>query len=344
MSTRWLCALLVFAACSSNQSTEPVVTPAGADTVMIPLNDLGTSTYRGFQGGLYPGGSNQVPAAHASAGLAQARLIRPLNAAGLPDPNGKYVLLSIGMSNTTQEFCSQSGYRCDPWTFVGQAQADPAVNHTTLALVNGARGGQVAESWDNPADPNYDRIRDEALMPAGLGEKQVQIAWVKVARSGPTTALPNAQADAYHLQALTGAIARTLKLRYPNLRQVFLSTRIYAGWASTSLNPEPYAYESGFAAKWVIESQIKQLAGAPVDARSGDLSLQVAPWLAWGAYLWSRDQAHPRSDGFYWVPQDFQSDGTHPAQSGEQKVGRLLLEFFKSSAETRCWFLAGQTC
>jgi hypothetical protein len=334
--------LLLLPACA-HQGTEPI-TPAGPDTALVPLNDLGTGTYRGFQGGLYPNGSNDLPPAHAARGNAAAALIRPLNVAGQPDPNGKYILLSIGMSNTTQEFCTQAGYRCDPWTFAGQAAADPSVNHTTLVIVNGARGGQVADSWDSPSDANYDRIRTETLQPAGLSEAQVQVAWVKVARSNPTASLPSAIADAYTLQTLTGAIGRTLKQRYPNLRQVFLSTRIYAGWATTTLNPEPYAYESGFAAKWIIESQISQLGGAAADARSGDLSLQVAPWLAWGPYLWSRDQAHPRSDGFYWVPSDFQNDGTHPAQSGEQKVGTLLLTFFKTSPQTRCWFLAGQTC
>ncbi|HSL72647.1 MAG TPA: hypothetical protein VK864_20520, partial [Longimicrobiales bacterium] len=149
---------------------------------------------------------------------------------------------------------------------------------------------------------------------------------------------------AYVLQQRMGDIARALKARYPNLRQIFISSRIYAGFATTPLNPEPYAYQSGFAAKWLIEAQIKQLDGGGTDARSGDLSLAVAPWLTWGAYLWSRDQSRPRSDGFYWVAQDFQTDGTHPSRSGEEKVGRLLLEFFKSSAHARCWFLAGQHC
>ena len=39
--------------------------PARAQTTgLIPINDLGSQTYAGFQGGLYPGGANAPPAAH----------------------------------------------------------------------------------------------------------------------------------------------------------------------------------------------------------------------------------------------------------------------------------------
>ncbi len=60
--------------------------------------------YKGEDGGLYGGGSNRPPEKHLQAAMWAARLIRPLDAQGTPDPNGKIVLLSVGMSNTTQEF------------------------------------------------------------------------------------------------------------------------------------------------------------------------------------------------------------------------------------------------
>ncbi len=315
----------------------------GQSTGLTPLTEMGPATYLGYSGGLYPGQSHTMPEAHAAAGAARAAAIQPLDGNGSPSAAGKIALLSIGMSNTTQEFCSQNGLQpCASWTFVGQALADPEVNHTTLAFVNGARGGQTAMTWDDPADQNYDRVRDVDLAGQGLTEAQVQAAWVKVADATPTVSLPNAGADAYALETHIGNIARALRVRYPNLQLVFLSSRIYAGWATTQLNPEPYAYESGFSVKWAIQAQIDQMAngGTIVDPLAGDLNYgTVAPWIGWAAYLWG-DGLIPRCDGLVWEQADLQSDGTHPSQSGETKVGAMLLSFFKTDPRTRAWFLA----
>jgi hypothetical protein len=317
--------------------------PPGSRNLRVPLTDMDASTtYKGFAGGLYPDG-NEMPADHAAAGIDKAGNVVPRDTAGNPDPSGKYVLVSIGMSNTTQEFCG--GTPCGPGTFMTRAAADPEVNHDTLAIVDGAAGGQSAGTWDSPADANYDRVRDTKLAPRGLTEAQVQVAWVKVANPGPTSSLPAASSDAYRLVTQTGNIVRALKVRYPNLQQVFLSSRIYAGYATTSLNPEPYAYESGFAAKWVIQAQIDQMRGAPPDPRAGDLDYATGPgaWIAWAAYLWA-DGLNPRSDGLIWERTDLAADGTHPSTSGRAKVGAMLMTFFRKSDHTRCWFLVGGVC
>lgn len=312
-----------------------------------PINDLKSGTYLGFTGGLYPNSSNAVPSAHNTVGLARANAVQPRDTSGNPYSGGKIVLLSIGMSSTTQEFCSaNSALPCTSWSFMGRAAADSSVNQTTLEIVNGAASGQVPTAWDAPTDTNYDRIRDTRLAPRGLSEKQVQVVWVKVAQARPTVSLPSEQADAFTLLDAMGDIVRTLKIRYPNVQQVFFSSRIYAGYATTLLNPEPYAYESGFAVKWLIEAQIKQVAngGAVVFPHAGNLNYNaVAPWIAWGPYLWA-DGINLRSDGLNWLPANFESDGTHPSQSGEQKVATLLLRFFKQSKHTRCWFVDGGTC
>jgi len=309
-----------------------------------PISEMHSQTYLGFSGGLYENGTNGPPSDHAAAGEARSALVQPLDTSGNPTAAGKIVLLSIGMSNTTQEFCAGGGLPpCDSWTFVGQALTDGAVNHSTLLLVNGARGGQSAATWDSATDPNYDRVRDTDLANAGATERQVQAAWVKVANPGPTISLPNANSDAYTLETQMGNIVRAMKTRYANLRLVYFSSRIYAGYATTTLNPEPYAYESGFAVKWIVQAQIDQMrnAGTVVDSRAGDLNYSTgAPWIAWGPYFWANG-ATPRSDGLNWVQADLQSDGTHPSQSGQRKVGTQLLFFFKTAPTTRGWFLAG---
>jgi hypothetical protein len=332
----WLLGLVWLLACGT----------AAAQT-RLPLTDMGAQTYFGFPGGLYPGGANEPPAVHAAAGLEHAAAIQPRDVSGNPDPAGRYVLLSIGMSNTTQEFCSPGpgALPCTSWSFMGRAAADPEVNHGTLAIVNGAAGGQTASTWDSPTDLNYDRIRDTRLIPQGLSEAQVQIAWVKVANAGPASSLPAQNADAYTLETQMGNIVRALRVRYPNLQQVFISSRIYAGYATTTLNPEPYAYESGFGVKWIVQAQIDQMAngGVPVDPRAGDLNYDtIAPWIGWGAYLWAGGR-RPRSDGLSWMPADFAADGTHPSVAGQKKVGGMLLAFFKQSPLSACWFV-GDGC
>ena len=72
-------------------------------TGRIPLNDLGTGLYAGEVGGLYPGGSNQRLLSHDLALDRVGRILRR-DAQGNPDaPFGKIVLMSVGLSNTTQE-------------------------------------------------------------------------------------------------------------------------------------------------------------------------------------------------------------------------------------------------
>jgi hypothetical protein len=334
---------------SSGLAGSPLTFNATATAVSnaaVPLVDMGAGTYFGHTGGLYPNG-NGIPAAHASAGAAKARNILPRGFNGSPNPNGRFVLLSIGLSNTTMEWCSSRfNTPCNPWSLMGQAESDPLVNHAEMVLVNGARAGQDAVTWDSPTDVNYDNVRDSLLTPHGLSEKQVEVIWLKVVNKDPVNSLPSTQADAIQLIGQYADILRALKVRYPNLEMVFLSSRIFAGYSSLPLSPEPYAYETGFAVKWVIEAQIDQMAngGAIVDPRAGNLNLNsVAPWIGWGPYLWA-DGLNPRSDGLTWATTDYEIDLTHPNVSGQTKVVGMLLNFFKTNPRAACWFVAGQSC
>ena len=325
---------------------KPVVVGPPTDTARVPLTDLLAQTYYGYPGGLYPGGLNQAPPDHDSAARAWRNKIQPLDVNGDESPFGKFVLISIGMSNTTQEWCSQSsGPPCAAWTFMGKAAADPSVNHYTLVIVNGAADGQDAPAWTSASSPTYDRIKAARLAPLGLSENQVQAAWVKLQDPKPSVSLPADSADAKVLLTNLGLVLRALRVRYPNLRIVFLSSRTYGGYATTDLNPEPYAYESGFAVKWAIESQINEMRGEPWIQRAGTLNYakKLAPLIVWGPYLWANGTTR-RSDGFFWNREDFEEGGTHPSQNGETKVAGMLMDFFKNSPYAKCWFVVNQYC
>ena len=297
-------------------------------TTAVPLLDMGGSgSYHGFGGGLYPAGRNDPPAAHVSA---QPQV----------NKSQRFAMISVSMSNGAQEFCfsgmgNVGPQDCTDVSFIGQATADPSL-HDSLVIVNTAQGSRPAPDWDSPSDETYD-VADSQLELFGLTPAAVQVAWIKQANRSPNIGLPNQSADAYRLLGTLGDIVRALKARYPNIKQVYLSSRIYS-CREGGLNGEPFAYESGFSVKWLIAAQIEQLASGTVHPLAGDLGLDVAPWIAWGPYLWA-DGTNPRSDGLVWERGDLAGDCTHPSSLGQQKVGALLMDFFKSSALTSDWFV-----
>jgi hypothetical protein len=295
--------------------------------VSTPLTDLGDQVYirmdgqnTGFTGGLYPEGSNVRPPAHEAAGVNIARQIAPLNSAGVPDPKGKVVMIGIGMSNAWQEFS----------VFINLAKSDPIIN-PSLVIVNGAQPGRTAEDW---IDPNADtwRVVNQRLANNNLTPQQVQVAWVKNTRVGPG-AFP---AAARLLESDFKAIVRNLKALYPNIKIAYFSSRTnsYTYWQG--LSPEPAAFETGFAVKWLIEKQINGDPELNYDPRRGPV---VAPYLSWSAYLWI-DGPNPRSDGQVWLPEDMVRDCTHPSVAGTTKVAQMLMDFFRNDATT-VWFRNG---
>jgi len=287
-----------------------------------PLSDLGTGFWRGSQGGLYPNGSNFKPEAHNLAGLNIAQNIFPLDTAGNVDMvNGKIVWLSLGMSNTTME-TQLLLPMTDTFT-----QKNPM-----LILVDGAQGGQDINTIIDP-QANFWNVIIQRLTSFGLTRKQVQVIWFKEAEGNPSDT-----AFATYPDSLKNKYKKALQIeknKFPNTKLAYLSSRIYAGYASTQLNPEPFAYYSGWSVKRLIEDQL-----------NGDSTLAYTganprvPWLAWGPYLWA-DGTTPRSDGLTWIcPDDYNSDGTHPSNpTGRQKVANLLFNFFTTDSTTVPWFL-----
>jgi hypothetical protein len=187
-----------------------------------------------------------------------------------------------------------------------------------------------ASNWAK-AGGTWDRAIDQ-LKKANVTPEQVQVAWIKHAEPFPSPE----SAPLEHARQVKGWLAASLQIaksKFPNLRVAYLSSRTYGGYNVAGVrvvNPEPFAYETAFAVRWVIQDQIK-----------GDSSLSYqsgkAPLLLWGPYLWA-DGVTPRKDGLKWVREDYSKDGVHPDSRGQQKVVEQMLKFFKNDPNAKPLF------
>jgi len=299
-------------------------------SVGLPLTELGSHTYQRmdgqnttYTGGLYPGGSNTRPPAHEQAALVASSQITPRNLNGQPDAQGKIVFVSIGMSNVNMEFGA----------FMNLASHDPDIN-PHVRFINGALPSQTAEDWIDPNAPAWQAL-DQQLASQQISPLQVQVAWVKqtLTRGGEFPA------KILELQNDLEIIAYNLKSRFPNLAIAYYSSRIYSYTYYRGLSPEPLAFETGFAVKWMIEKQIGGDLTLNYDPTLGEVR---APVLLWGPYLWANGQT-PRQDGLAWLHEDLASDCTHPSPQGQTKVANLLMDFFKTDTTSQGWFLAASS-
>ncbi len=295
-------------------------------TPMTALTDLGTGTYQGYEGGLYPNGSNVRPASHDSDGVGFALGIQPLDSNGNPSPTGKYVLMAIGESTAQQEFSR----------FLPIANADPAKN-PALVLVNGAQGGATPNNFTSTTSAYWSTVLNNYLPQNGVTAKQVVAIWMEDTDGITTGSFPS---DMTTMQSQYETMMQTMLQLFPNLKMVYFSSRVYGGYSNgmaTLIDPEPYAYEAGFAVKWAIGDQLNGNANLNYNAKNGPV---VAPWMSWGPYYWANGMLG-RADGLEWDCADFSPDGTHPASTyGQLKVATALLNFLKTDDTTTPWYLA----
>lgn len=290
---------------------------------LTPLTELPPERYQGHVGGLYHTGQNTPPADHLAVAKRRIDDIMPLAPDGSPSSTGRIVLLSLGIDMATMEYQA----------FMDLADGDPQINPAVL-LVDGAQGGRQAEGVTS-ADSEYWNRVDARLADAGGTSEQVQAIWLKYAERQPRGPFPE------HAEALRDELQTIVEIahnRFPNLQIVYLSSRIYAGYATSRLNPEPYAYESAFAVRWLIEKQASGDRELNADPRAGEVR---APALMWGPYMWA-DGLTTRGDGLEWHCSDFEDDGTRPSATGRQKVANMLMAFFKTDETAKPWFMVDE--
>lgn len=241
-----------------------------------------------FETGLYPGGKNEVPAAHRAAGLKIAAQIRPLDADGRPeDAEGKIIGLVFGHSNCKMYFTAFGNY------LKGRASE----LHPRFELLNAAIGGNQL--------PEISRLQGSVwglagnlLSKPGYSPKQVQVLFLHTTYHGANNKgrlepRPFPEAMEQMTRDLDKVLAHAVTL-FPNLRTAYLTAdgfRHFTGF-------EPHVWREAFAFKWLIEGQIKGADGTGFEGERRRL-----PWLCWGPYIWDNS----------WGREYF-TDGVHPAK------------------------------
>jgi hypothetical protein len=322
---------------------------------LAPLTD---GPYQGYEGGLYPGGSNDMPAAHRATGEKIANSIVALDANGNPDPvNGKVVLMPESVSNgfSIWHLGGADGNNDRTGTFMSIANPDPARN-PKLFIAYGFeyQNGLPNDGAEDPSiDSNFYRGMDIALQGQGLTPQQVQIVWlfmpwnlgIGVINTPELLSFP---ADVQAMKQNILNVIRAMYARYPNIKLIYHATKGYTyGTVGSNVlafygGPiEPWNHDAAWAVKSVIADQINGDASLNYDPARGPVQ---APWMAWGPYWWSYGDGSPRHwDGFVWTCNDVSDDGIHPTISGVTKVAAMLLNFFKSDSTATPWYYGHET-
>ncbi|MEZ5013679.1 MAG: T9SS type A sorting domain-containing protein [Chitinophagales bacterium] len=308
---------------------------AHTSTGNIPINDLGAGYYLGYQGGLYPDGSNDMPNGHAKSGIFFANNIKPLDKNGNVDlDSGKVVFMAFGASTMGNTF----NY------FKTMVNNTPDIYNPCLALVNGCIGGKGLETMIPPGHHWYWEYLADTLMQANdISAEQVQIGWIKSASKDDTINIFPLQADSIYSKYIRAI--NELKKNFPNLKILYINSHAYGGYAgdmsdNADIAGEPAAYFGGFSVKWVIEDQLNG---------SSDLKYlgkyAKSPWLSWGPYYWA-DGINPReTDGLTWECDEFDPEGGgfHLSDSGKMKEAQMMIDLLVNSNAASKWFLNGPT-
>ncbi|MBV6523040.1 MAG: hypothetical protein MNPFHGCM_03207 [Gemmatimonadaceae bacterium] len=325
-------------------ATGPPALPADPGQILAPactrtsiagvtaIPSLGTSTYLGSQGGNYPGGSNVMPPAHVALGYRMAAEVQPRDGNGNVDlVNGKIVQVSVGASTAARVFAGDSAGIAGIYANAYKPLADAdASKNPRLIIVNGAQKAKSIRSWLVPSDTAWLGV-DYRLSLAGVTPAQVQVVWFMLGETRPPVYGFPLEQENY--RDSMEVVIRMFKQRYPNTRLAYLTTHYYQGYRPGT-GPEPNNFEQGFGLKWIIEDQIAGRGNMNADP---DLGPVVAPWVGWGAHLFSNGIV-PNDNGLSVVCADYDTAGIHFIRGGVDKAGPRLVAGFKSDPFAASWW------
>jgi len=319
--------LLSLVACSKESSTDTLQTGASIsnasldnDNAIIPLNDLGTGTFKGYTGGLYPGGANEPSGQYAEDLLATSQGIVPIDTTGKPVVSklGKVVFLSLGGST--------GGHNMK--LLKTKTLGNPLTN-PKLQLLN-ANNGSGNSGLLNIMDVNngYWNKVSQTIKGGKSSYRQVQVLYLETDDSSRNISWP------YRPNLIKSDLQtclRIFKQKFPNLKVVYVLGRTKTFGSIATWNREPSPYYFGWGCKWAIEDQINNVPGTEYKDSNA-----VSPMLAWGFYEWA-DSIPRTTDGFSWTASQT-ADGLHANDAGQDSLTTRFQNFLLTDPYASIWY------
>lgn len=323
--------VMSFLSCSKENVKQQTAQANTADDAIavvnprIPLNDLGTGTYMGYTGGLYPDGANSPSGQYATDLLQISSSIVPIDTFGIPSATkGKIVFFSLGASTGGKNMQA----------LIAKTTGNPLTN-PKLVMADCNQGGAYSSlsSIANPLDPYWATVT-KVINRKKASYRQVQVVYLETDDGISTKQFPDRP---NFIKNKIEAAARTMKKKFVNMKVLYLlgRTRTFNNKRNnaTPWNTEPSPYYFGWASKWAIEDQIN---GVPGTEYKG--SNPVAPIITWGFYQWA-DSIPRATDDFYWRWSETK-DGLHSNEAGEDTLATRFQNFLLTDPNAKKWYAA----
>ncbi|CAN5501533.1 hypothetical protein BH10BAC2_BH10BAC2_28670 [soil metagenome] len=289
------------------------------DTVKIPLTDLGSGTYNGWVGGLYPNGDNMPSGDYAQDLTDVASSIIPLDVNGIFSSSGKIGFISIGAST-----CSIM------MNNLRKKTKRSSLTNPQLLTANCTGGGESIQEINDTISNAYWNTVNTKLGKNNLTSKQVEVVYMETDDSISLMSFPERP---LHTKEIYTSTLQIMLRKFPNLKLVYVigRTTTFLDPGKKEQNREPGPYYNGWGCKFLVEGQINN--EPELIYKGAD---RKVPMVAWGWYEWSAGY-QARNDGFIWT-KELTKDGLHANDQGADILSTNFMNFLLNDPYASIWY------
>ncbi len=277
-----------------------------------PLDVLGSGTYQGSIGGLYPNGQNTPPSAH----IAQIK-----SACAQLAADDEIVFMPLGASNLATEF-EQT-----------EIQFQNLIGHNqNVVMVNTARGSQTLDKFT--VDDYLNTFVPGILTARGYTSADVDVVWMKTAYLKTNISSMGFTGFLNSVEPMYQDAIELINQQFPNVKLILFSGRHntlqITGTGAYAQHAEPGAYWDSWAIKNTIAKQINGSAFNYADY----------PTLMFAFPFYTQDYGIANTFGHTLKSTDVATDNPHPTAPARVSHAAYVIDYLKNDSLLSQWFMS----